>query len=296
MKKLLIFMLALVIVFSCCACNNNEDEPEVEHITLTPAEYNANSYRVNEWRVEGTKDYYTVLATYGDFYATIDEEDVLYLTDTYHPFKEVFEGSEITIYNMNTTDSGVGAYIKIHTNRLIDLNKVFIVTEGMAKRIDGINTKEEFVAAGNEAKSWIKFYTSVLDKTAPFNDINALSTNGTLSVIAAPDARVCCDSTNYEMITEDNKITIKCSYDTFTVLNADAMKAMILNNFKPAAVKDGVVTEILMPDGLEMFCDIDKEYLYIGIQSTENKPISEYNVEYILNVSSPNMKFALKTE
>ena len=112
-------MLAALMVFACCSCKQNEPEPD-NVIELTPAVYHASSYRVNEWRVEGTKDYYTILATYAsDFYGIIEECDILYYTNNYIPFKEAFPDSNITIYNTNSSQTGIGAYIKIHTNQLI---------------------------------------------------------------------------------------------------------------------------------------------------------------------------------
>ena len=298
MKKLLIFMLALVMVFSCCACNNNENNPPAnETISLTPATHHVASYRVNEWRIEGTKDYYTVLATYSkDFYDQITADDILYYTDEYKPFAEVFPGCEIVVYNISTADTGIGAYIKIHTNRLIDLQKVFIVTEGPETHIDGIITKDEFLAAGNDESKWIKFYTSISSKQTPFDDIDALNNSKNVAVLSAPDFRAYCDATNYEITREDNKITVKLPYDLFTVKNETAITDALSTAFALAATTDGVVTQIKKPEGLEIIGSFDDEYLYINIQTVGEKSLDEYELEYLINISSPNMKIALTTE
>ena len=296
MKKLLIFALAVLMIITCCACNNN-DEPPVETITLTPAEHHAASYRINEWRVEGTKDYYTVLATYsGDFYGTINEEDILYFTDTYKPFKEVFPESDIVIYNVNTTNTGLGAYIKIHTNQLIDLKKVYIIAEGTVTHIEGIETKDDFVAAGNDAKDWIKFYTTISSKAVPYNDIAELNATQNIAIITGADARAYCDATNYEVIQEENKIIIKFPYDMFTATDEEAIKNMLVTNFQVAMEKDGVVTQINPPEDIEIISDMDEDYFYVGVQLSEDKNLSEYDFTHLINISSPNMYFKLTVD
>lgn len=297
MKRLLIIMLVAILAISCCACNKNEEPPVDETIVLTPATYTAASYRINEWRVEGTKDYYTILATYSkDFYGVINEDDIMYYTDTYHAFKEVFPESDITIYNVNSSKTGIGAYIKIHTNQLIDLKKVYIVTEGPATYIDGVTTKEQFIAAGHDASEWIKFYTTISTKAPPFNDINALNITDNVAILSGPDARAYCAAGNYDVLVEENKITVKFPYDMFTAMNEQAVKDMLRTNFQVAIEKDGKVTEIYLPEGLEIFSDVDEEYFYVGVQAIGNKALNEYEITHLLNVSSPSMKFALKTE
>lgn len=296
MKKLLIFMLAILIAVSCCACKKDETPPD-ETLELVPAVYHASSYRINEWRVEGTKDYYTVLATYAsDFYGTISEDDILYYTDDYRPFKEVFADSDITIYNTNSSNTGIGAYIKIHTNQLIDLKKVYIIAEGTAQYMEGISTKDQFIEAGNNASDWIKFYTTISSKPTPFDNINALNINDNVALLAGLDARAYCLASNYELIAEENKITIKFPYDMFTTFNADAIKTMLVSNFNVAVEKDGVLTEIIVPEGIEMFSDVDENYFYIGVQAVGDKSLDEYEITHILNISSPNMSFPIKSE
>ena len=297
MKKFLIFMLVTLMICSLCACGNKEPEPSEGLIEVKPATHHVASYRVNEWRVEGTKDYYTILSTYSnDFYAEIEETDILYLKDGYQTFKEVFPNSEITIYNFNSSKSGVGAYIKIHTNQLIDLKKVYILTEGPETYIEGITTKEAFEAEEHENNNWVKFYTSIFSASVPFNDINSLNNSQSIAVITGANARAYCDATNYETtVNEDNEMVFKFKYDMFTAMDEEAIETMLLSNFRPAANRNGEIVEILLPEGLEIFADFDEEFFYVGIKSIENKPISEYDVEYILNIVSPNMKFALTT-
>lgn len=297
MKKLLIFILALVMIVSCCACGKKDDKPVENTVELTPAQHHAASFKVNEWRVEGTKDYYTVLATYSDdFYGIIGEDNILYYTDTYHSFKEIFPESDITIYNVNSSQKGIGAYIKIHTNQLIDLKKVYIIAEGPETYAEGIFTKEQFVEAGNDASKWAKLYTTISSKTTPFNDINSLNIANNVAVITGTNARAYCAAGNYDVLIEDNKITVKFPYDTFTKINEEAIKEMLLNNFQVAIEKDGVVTQINPPEGIEIFSDMDENYFYVGVQSVGEKALSEYEFTHLINISSPNMYFKLSVD
>ena len=298
LKKLMIVVLCLTIVLTCAACTTSKEDPQ-STLNVQPAEYMARSYKYADWHVEGTKDYYNVFAVYsGDYYAHIENSDILYLNKNgeYELFRKAYPASDITIVNVNdSTHTGVGAYVQIRTNQLIDINKVFIQVEGPVEYSAHANSKTEYIRYGGKEEDWRAITTSISSKSIPYADIAALTTVPYEGLMNTVDGQVIyVTDEEYESGQTEDSVYFQAKYMAFTEINFDTFTADNVISLLPAYDNDGGIKEAernTLDDNLELFCELGNMYVKIGYKTKDGSDISQY-----LDVVPKYVKYSSSTE
>ena len=148
--------LAVAVVTIVCVILLNKNPEDEEPVF---SKYNEDLYLIDQWsedNADGEKDYYVSFYLESkDYYDVINPEDVVWLDNGYSPITEVYETAEIqTFERFPGATTGVASYILIKTDDLLDLNKIYVQTSGPEEKIEGVETKEDYIEKTGSEEGW----------------------------------------------------------------------------------------------------------------------------------------------
>lgn len=245
--------LILVAILSLCVLVVgllllNEEEPEEEPVVFS--EQVETLYLIDQWSVEKEneeKDYFVSLyLESNDYYDITQPEDVLCLTDEgeYKAFADVNKTADVQIfqrYEEELTDS-VAAYILIKTDELVDLNNLFVNIEGPEKKIDGVETKEQYIEKTGSADGWNGTITTCVEQTIDDGSASTIEktiyNKGFLNMLDDDSSVGYYEKIENSFIEKDNRKIVEISLKDFSEKASIAIETTIADAMMVYIEKD----------------------------------------------------------
>jgi hypothetical protein len=282
-----IVCIVLIVVGVVLVCNKPaEEQPNLVTNAATPSEYSAQTYLIDSWHEnfdDGTKKHYITLAIYSaDYYAEIDHEDIKYLDEgKYESLSNVWNGSSVEIFNLNTTQSGICAYAKITTNELIDLKKIYVKMSGPAKYDAEALTKDDYVEKYGTTDGWCSKLASVSERSIPHRAMFAMQGGLAASTIRlyTEEADMYYYESTKEPVIDGNSIMTKFNVNILKECSIDTLVDVIAYQTTFANIVDGVALETELDERLQIVAEIVDGEVWIGFETVDGSAMSTYNGE-----------------
>ena len=178
MKKIFVILIALSLMLAGCGKVHDPSSASTENIEATEdvmmeAEVTATNYTMDamlvNYQQEDGKHTYTIFVGANDAYSVLKDDCVNYLTEEYQDIREVVEGIQVQVWNVNDTSTQeTAAFVQIVSPQILDTKKLFIYSMGTTAYEAGMtfNSVEEY-RENYDAETLVSVYLQVSD--SPFD-------------------------------------------------------------------------------------------------------------------------------